>query len=464
MNDCILLVMGATGDLAKRKLIPAIYKLIKDKKLGNFALIGAASSDVTPGKVLDGAREFIDDLDLKVWQQLVDRTYYQQLDFNDSNGYQKVKELVEHCEKKHGLSGNRLVYMAVAADFFCTITHNIGQAGIIVREKEGMSAWHRVVYEKPFGMDMASAKSINVCIAKFLNESQVFRIDHYLTKELVSNIALVRFTNIFFEPLWNARYVDSVQIRIDESIGLEGRGRYYDKFGVLKDVVQNHALQLLALIAMEGPEELTGEYIRDKKEQVLQKVRCDTGVLGQYEGYHHEPDVAPDSKTPTYALARFFVDTERWKGVPFYIESGKRLEAKETVIVIKFRDIVCPLVEERECPSNCLVIRVAPEASFSLDLNVKPIGLQPGVVPVKMTFSPKKEFGPKTPEAYEILLEAVFSGDQAISVRFDEIEESWRVIACIEDLHLPVYPYEQGSAGPKQALEFLKQNRVRWVA
>lgn len=462
MNDCIVLVFGATGDLAKRKLIPAIYKLLQDKKLQNFALIGAASSDVTSQDMLEAARKYVDDFDQSLWQQLADRTYYQQIDFNESAGYPKVKALVELSEKKHGLSGNRLVYLATPSDFFCSITHNIGQARIVVKEHKNAPQWHRVVYEKPFGKSMQSAKEINACIDQFLDESQVYRIDHYLTKELVSNIALVRFTNIIFEPLWNERYIDSVQIRINESLGLEGRGRYYDVYGVLKDVVQNHALQLLALIAMESPFELTGKYIRDRKEEVLQKVRCDTGILGQFKGYHDEQDVAPDSKTPTYALVRMFVDTNRWKGVPFYIESGKLLEKKETIITIKFKDIVCPLIAGKECPSNCLVIRVEPEASFSLDLNVKPRGLTPGVVPVKMKFSHIDEFGSKTPEAYEILLESIFNGDQAISVRFDEIEQSWRIIECLEALNLPVYEYAQGSNGPKEALAFLKQNQVRW--
>lgn len=456
-------MLGATGDLAKRKLIPAIYKLLEDKKLSNFVLVGAASSDVTPAKMLDAAREFIDNFDQKLWQQLMDHTYYQSLDFNEPSGYAKLKQLVELSEKKHGLSGNRLVYLATPADFFCTITHSLGNAKIIVKDAPDAKVWHRVVYEKPFGKSMQSAQEINACIAKYLNERQVFRIDHYLTKELVSNIALVRFTNIIFEPLWNAKYVDSVQIRLCESLGLEGRGRYYDSYGVLKDVVQNHILQLLALIAMESPFELTGEYIRDKKEEVLQKVRCDTGVLGQYAGYKTENEVAPNSKTATFALLRMFVDTNRWKGVPFYIESGKRLQEKITIITIKFKDIVCPLIAGKECPSNCLVIRVEPEASFALDLNVKPRGRAPGVVPVKMKFSHIEEFGSKTPEAYEILLESIFNGDQAISVRFDEIEQSWRIIECVEALNLPVYEYEQGSTGPKEALAFLKQNNVRWL-
>lgn len=463
MNNCTLLVFGATGDLAKRKLIPAIYKLIEDKKLINFALVGAAFSPVTAHEMLEQAKEFIENFNQDIWQQLMDRSYYQHLDFNDAHGYANLKVLVERTERLHELSGSRLVYLATAADYFCPITHHLSVSGIIQRDQEESSAvWHRVVYEKPFGINKQSALQINDCIARNLNEFQAFRIDHYLTKELVSNIALVRFTNIIFEPLWNAHHVECVQIRINEAIGLEGRGQYYDKYGVIKDVVQNHALQLLALIAMERPTELSGEYIRDQKEAVLERVQCDEGVLGQYEGYRLEKNVSDDSQTPTYALLRMFVNTKRWKGVPFYIETGKRLEKKETVITIKFKDIVCPLVKGSECPSNSLVIHVEPEASFALNLNVKPRDFANGVTPVKMKFSHSEEFGSKTPLAYEILLESILAGDQAISVRFDEIEQSWRIIESIETLHLPVHEYAQGSTGPKQAIEFLKQHHVRW--
>ncbi len=462
MNECTILVLGATGDLAKRKLIPAIYKLLEDKKLTKFALVGAAFSDGNRDDMLDGAKEFMPEINEQIWQQLHQSSYYQQLDFGNAADYKKLKTLIEQCEQQHGLQGNRLVYLASAAHFFCPITRNLGQTGIILRNKKDEQPWHRIVYEKPFGVDLHSAQEINKCIATYLNESQVYRIDHYLTKELVSNISLIRFTNIIFEPLWNNKYIDNVQIRINESIGLEGRGRYYDKYGVLKDVVQNHALQLLALIGMEAPSDLAGEHIRDQKTKVLQKTSCDAGIFGQYTGYHREQDVDPDSQTPTYGLLRMAVDTPRWKGVPFYIETGKRLKRKDTVISIQFKDIMCPLVEGRDCPSNSLIMHIAPEPSFGLELNVKPVGLAPGVVPVIMDFSHAKTFGPKTPEAYETLLESVLAGDQAISVRFDEIEQSWRVVEQIEEMNLPLYKYAQGSAGPKEAEQFLQKYNVRW--
>lgn len=462
MNECTIILLGATGDLAKRKLIPAIYKLIENNKLTKFALVGAAFSEVSRDEMLDAAKPFIPEINGTVWQRLRDRSYYQQLNFGNAQDYQKLKVLVEQAEEQHGLPGNRLCYLAAAAHFFCSITKQLGTRGILVRDQEGSAIWHRIVYEKPFGTDLQSAKAINKCIEHCVNESQVFRIDHYLTKELVSNIALVRFTNIIFEPLWNNKYIDNVQIRIDELIGLEGRGRYYDQYGVLKDVVQNHALQLLALIAMESPSQLSGDAIRDKKAELLKHVSCDAGLTGQYTGYHHEQDVAKDSQTPTYALLRMLVDTPRWKGVPFYVETGKRLERKETVISIQFKDIMCPLVEGRECPSNALIMHIAPEASFGLELNVKPVGLQRGVVPVKMDFSHAKRFGPKTPEAYETLLESVMVGDQTISVRFDEIEQAWRILVAIEKMGLPLYRYEQGSDGPTEAQKFLQNYNVRW--
>lgn len=462
MNECTIIILGATGDLAKRKLIPAIYKLIEDNKLTKFAVVGAALSDATRDDMLAAAQEFIPELNQEIWQRLRECSYYQSLNFDNADDYQKLKVLVEDVERQHGLPGNRLVYLAAAAHFFCAITRQLGDSGIVVRDQKDDPVWHRIVYEKPFGTDLASAQAINKCIDHCVNESQVFRIDHYLTKELVSNIALVRFTNIIFEPLWNSNYIDNVQIRIDESIGLEGRGRYYDHYGVLKDVVQNHALQLLALIAMESPSELSGDAIRDKKAELLKHVSCSAGLLGQYAGYQNEQDIPKDSQTPTYALLKMAVATKRWQGVPFYIQTGKRLERKETVIAIQFKDVVCPLINGKECPSNALIMHIAPEASFDLELNVKPVGLQPGVVPVKMDFSHAKTFGPKTPEAYEILLESVMAGDQTISVRFDEIEQAWRIIEAIEKMNLPMYPYEQGSAGPAEAQEFLEKQNVRW--
>lgn len=459
MNECTFIIIGATGDLSKRMLLPAIYKLITDGKLKNFAIVGAALSVSSVHDMLDQAKRFVKDVDEDVWDRLVERSFYQQLDVTSYEGFQALKQRIESVEQKFNLSGNRLVYCATAAHVFCSITQNIGRSGILRRTTS--MPWNRIVYEKPFGDDEISAHHINQCIAQYFNEDQIFRIDHYLTKELVANIALLRFTNIIFEPLWNKTYIDHVEIALSETLGLEGRGRYYDHYGVLKDVVQNHALQLLALIAMESPQQLTGDYIRERKAEILKRVVFDDGILAQFENYHQEKDVAPSSLTPTFALLRLFVETPRWQGVPFYIKGGKQLDKKMTTITIKFKEVYCPLEEGQDCPCNYLVMQIAPHPSFSLELNIRPLGLAQHLEQVNMDFSYQNFFGPRTSAAYEILLEQIMQGEQAVSVRFDEIEYAWKIIEHIEKKKLPIYTYKQKSTGPDEVESFLKKYRTR---
>lgn len=452
MNDCTFIILGATGDLAKRKLIPALYHLIKDKKIDKFLVVGAALEQVTADEFLERGRSFIQSLDEEIWQQLKHVTYYYQLDFHDATGFNKLTHFVESLEKEYKRSSNRLVYLAVPSVFFCEITRKLGTSGLVKKSNDqGLvnDVWHRIVYEKPFGISLQSAQEINTCITEYFNEKQIYRIDHYLTKELVGSILLVRFTNMIFEPLWNSKYIQKIEIELSETLGIESRGRYYDHYGVLKDMVQNHILQLLALIAMELPEELIEKYIRNQKAALLQKVRCIQGILGQYEGYTSEKDVPKHSTTPTFAQLVFNVDTPRWKGVPFYIKTGKALEKKDTSIHITFKEVACKLRDRCIYSSNVLTIQIAPDASFSLQLNTKKPGALYEVTPVNLFFSHNYVFGTGTPEAYEVLLEQVINGEQAVSVRFDEIEYSWEIIEQIEKMHLPLYRYKQGSSGPQ---------------
>lgn len=459
MNECIFIIVGMTGDLSKRMLLPAIYKLIADRQIDNFAVVGAALSESCAAEILNQARAFLQDIDQVYWNKLIERTVYQQLDITQEIGFQNLKKIIELTEKKFNLNGNRLVYCATASQFFCDITQYMGISGILRRTQQ--KPWHRIVYEKPFGHDLASAREINECILRYFDEEQIFRIDHYLTKELVANIALLRFTNIIFEPLWNSNYIDEVHITLSETLGLEGRGRFYDKYGVLKDVIQNHAFQLLALTAMEPPQQLTGNYIRERKSEILKKIVPDDGILGQFENYRKEKDVASDSQTPTFALLRLFVETSRWKGVPFYIKAGKQLDEKLTSITIKFKESYCPLEEGQNCPCNYLIMQIAPRPSFSLELNIKPLGITEQVKQVTMDFLYQDYFGLRTPAAYEILLEHVMQGEQAISVRSDEIEYSWNIIEQIENMKLPLYTYKQQSTGPKEMENFLKKYHTR---
>ena len=463
MNNSTIIIFGMSGDLARRQILPALYHLLRDQKLKNFVIIGAAIDDTTAEEILTDTRQFVDNVDEDVWQELVKRTYYQKLNFLYKEDYVALCERVEQLEKEYNLSGNRLFYLAAAAHHFCPITHHSAQSGLAQKLAEDASTWHRIVYEKPFGHDLASAHEVNACIAKWLNEDQIYRIDHFLTKEIVSNISLIRFTNSVFEPLWNNRYIDHVQIVLGEQVCMEGRGAYYDAYGALRDVVQNHMLELLALIAMEPPEKLTGDFIRKERAKVLEHVAVVDGMLGQYHGYTKEKDVKPDSKTDTFAVLYLTVDNHRWSGVPFYLKTGKCLDKKETVIHIKFKQVDCLLVRNCPTPSNWLTIKVTPDATFSLQLNAKKPDVSDEIVSVAMEFCHSCVFGPRTSaEAYETLLEEVMRGEQSVSVRFDEIESAWRIIDTVRAKDYPLYTYEVGTSGPKEIERFEKKHGMRW--
>lgn len=463
MNNCTIVIFGATGDLTKRKLIPALYRLMIAQKLSDFVVVGAAIDEVTVAEIMDSAQEFVPQRDELVWQRLQERFYYQRLNFGVRDDYSVLSARVQELEKQYHLFGNRIIYLACAASFFCVITDNVAAAGIAQRTLASARPWQRIVYEKPFGHDLASAHYINKSIARVFDEQQIYRIDHYLTKELVSNITLMRFTNCFFEPLWNNTYIDSVQIILSEKMGIDGRGGYYDAYGALRDVVQNHVLELLALIGMEAPYKLTGDFVRANRAKVLEKVQFVDGFLGQYDGYREHEGVSPFSETETFAMMQLLVDTPRWQGVPFYVKAGKKLARKETVIHIKFKQVDCLLL--RGCPiaSNWLTMKIVPDATFSLSLNAKKPGRADELTPVTMDFCHSCIFGERAPEeAYEILLEEVMRGEQAASVRFDEIEYAWRVIDEIRAKNVPMYRYSQGSMGPEEIKDFEKKHGMEW--
>lgn len=462
MNEATIVIFGITGDLAKRKLLPALYRLIAQKHIKKCIIIGTAFEDIAIDEALSRAKPFIKDLDPKIWDEMSSSCYYQQLNFQKPEDYVALHARIMKLEKQHKLSGNRLIYFAAAAHFFCDLTKNVSLSGIAQRTADKDRPWHRVVYEKPFGHDLASAHQINTCISENLNESQIYRIDHYLTKELVSNIALVRFTNCIFEPLWNNRFIDQVQIILSEEIGIEGRGPYYDVYGALCDVVQNHMLELMALVGMESPEMLTGDYIRSARARVLERVRVVDGILGQYEGYTREPGVKPNSNTDTFAALYLTIDNHRWTGVPFYLRTGKHLQKKETVIHIKFKQVDCLLTHNCPSDSNWLTIQISPDATFALSVNIKKPETNNELVQVGMEFCHSCIFGSLTPEAYEVVLQEVMRGEQSIAVRFDEIESAWRLIDTVKKMNLPVYEYEKGSEGPKELEDFSKKHGVRW--
>lgn len=463
LHECMIVILGGTGDLSKRKLIPAIYKLVADRRLCKFAIVCVSNDDTTIQATLERALPFIPDVDATVWQQIQDHTLYYRLDFHDQMAYQALGAYLQQQEENYSLVGNRMFYLATMPEHFGAITQNLARYDIVRSHAEQIvgAGWSRVVYEKPFGTDLFSAQHINASIAQVFNESQVFRIDHWLGKELVGNIALVRFTNRIFEPIWNKENIDSVQIIMNETIGVEGRGRYYDTYGVLKDMVQNHMMQLLALIAMEAPQKLVSHDIRDAKAEVLKKIKVQSVLLGQYKGYLQEKDIKSNSTTPTFAALKITVDNERWSGVPFYLKTGKYLNTRMATIHIRFKKVECLL---ESCPSepNALTINIHPQEGFYLELNAKVPGVSNKVTPVTMNFSHAALFGPNTPEAYELLLSDVIRNDHSIFVRNDEIERSWSVIEQINQLNPPLYQYEKWSSGPVELTNLDPERVIPW--
>lgn len=461
MNECTFVILGATGDLTKRKLIPALYRLIKHKKITKCALIGVALDETTGEDMLAAARKFIPKIDERVWKRLQRSSYYYSFNFYNEQNYDELKKSLSAIEKKHKLSGKRIFYLATMPQHFATITKNLARCGIVKREKTSSARWSRIIYEKPFGGDLMSARAINRNIRSVFDESQIYRIDHYLGKELVGNIALIRFTNRVFEPLWNNKHIDSVQIILSETIGIEGRSAFYNSTGALKDMVQSHMLQIMALVGMEAPEKLSGSFIRDAKAAVLKKIDVESAVFGQYEGYLQERGVDAASKTDTFVALKLSINNRRWEGVPFYLKTGKYLDKKEASIHIRFKMVDCLLNEKCPMDANYLTLRIFPDEGFYLELNAKVPG-QSDITPVKMDFCHSCLFGFNSAAAYENLLLDVLRGDQSVFLRSDEIELSWKVIEKVEALKRTLYPYKKGSAGPKEIEKLDKLKPIRW--
>jgi len=464
-HNCTVIILGASGDLSKRKLFPALYSLFQRDKIDKMLIVGAALDAIDSTVLVRESRSFVaGEIDEHAWNQLEKSTFYQQLNFTQEADFAHLDSYVAQLEKEHAMSGNRLVYCAAAAHFFCALTKNIAGSGLAKKVSRQEPYWHRIIYEKPFGHNLQSAHEINECIAATFYEHQIYRIDHYLTKELVSNIALIRFTNAVFEPIWDNRYIDNIQIIINEKIGVEGRGAFYDDYGALRDVVQNHMLELLALIGMEAPEKIVGNAIRDQRARMLKKVHFSDGLLGQYRGYHDEGQVAHDSKTETFAALMLRIDNPRWAGVPFYIKTGKMLDDSQTVVYVTFKQTNCQLTQNCSTEPNIVTIQISPQELFTLTLNARKPGTQQELIAMPMEYCHSCRFGAQIPPAYTVLLEEVMRGEQSVSVRFDEIEYAWRLIDTIREKQLPVYEYEQGSDGPKELKQFEQKHGMRWLS
>lgn len=461
-DECTFVIFGATGDLTKRKLIPAIYKLIEDNRLCTFALVGVAIDESNVDKIFERARPFIPNYKPDIAKKLLSAFRYYKMDFRDKDAYQGLHETLSSIENSNNLAGNRIFYFATMPEHFTIITQNLVENDIVKNHnnhtKPSSKPWSRVVYEKPFGNDLASSKKINEYLARVFDESQVFRIDHYLGKELVGNIALARFTNRIFEPLWNKQHIEAVYITLSETIGIEKRGAFYDACGAIKDMVQSHMLQLLALVTMETPNKLSAEHIRNAKAAVLKDISVNQIIKGQYEGYHQEPFVKPNSITETFAALKLNINNDRWRNVPFYLKTGKFLHEKASRIYIKFKHAEC-LLDICPSQSNAIIIKIHPEEGFYLQINTKiPDGAQE-VIPITMELPHSRVLRPNSPEAYEVLLADIIKGDQSAFIRADEVESSWNIVDMASTITpATLYSYKRGSSGPEE-LNLLNNNQ-----
>jgi glucose-6-phosphate 1-dehydrogenase len=487
---CIMVIFGAAGDLTKRKLIPALYNLKKSKLLSdNFAVIGVARAEINDQefrrRLSDAMREFAtNEVEPEVWKWLEDRLYYLSGDFNDDQTYSRLRELLTKIDKERNAQGNYFFYLATAPDYFATVVQRLGSAGLA---REESNRWRRAVIEKPFGSDVDSARQLNQDLRQVLNESQIYRIDHYLGKETVQNIMVFRFGNAIFEPTWNRGYIDSVQITAAEKVGVEQRGGYYEKAGALRDMVPNHLLQLVTLTAMEPPISFDPNAVRDEQTKILHAIQCPPpeearrrAVRGQYDAgeiggqpvpaYRSEPNVAPDSNVETFVALKLLIDTWRWADVPFYLRTGKRLAARDTEIAIKFKR--APFILFRKTPvdrlsSNRLVLHIQPDEGISVRFGAKVPGPTLSIGAVDMDFDYEDYFGDTPSTGYERLLHDCMMGDATLFQREDQVEAAWSVVAPVqtawESEPPPAFPnYKASTWGPKEADELLAHDDRQW--
>jgi glucose-6-phosphate 1-dehydrogenase len=489
-KPCILVIFGASGDLTHRKLVPALYNLSREGLLpAHFACVGFARREKSNDQFRKEMEEAVDTysrvkpVDQDIWQSFSEQLFYHRSEFDNDEGYKSLKTLLDDLEKKFETGGNLIFYLSVPPSYFPMIVEKLNRNGLI-HPKEG-SKFSRVIIEKPFGIDLESAIDLQKQLTKNLHESQIYRIDHYLGKETVQNLLVFRFTNPLFETLWNNHYIDNVQITVSEDMGIGTRGKFFEEAGILRDIVQNHMMQLLSLVAMDPPINLQADSIRGEKVKVVEACRpfplyeLDKFIVrGQYgpgyingeavKGYREEENVDPKSNVETYLAAKIFIDNWRWAGVPFFLRAGKRLPKRVTEIAIIFKRPPEVLFQSpsNRLESNILVIRIQPDEGISLKMNCKVPGLNTLIQPVKMDFRYNSYFGSTPPEAYERLILDCMAGDTTLFARDDEVISSWRLFSPVLEAWKheanPTFPnYPSGTWGPKSA-DDLTGDEISW--
>ena len=488
-HPTIFIIFGATGDLTWRKLAPALYNLFLSNSMPKyFAIIGTARSKLTDKnfreKMLDGINRFSRNgkVDNNIWNDFSKCLSYQSADVQDDEDYKALSIKIREYEEEWKLKVNVVFYLAVSPHFFPIIAKKISENKLATNVSRS-----RIVIEKPFGHDLESSQSLNTLLSKLFQEGQIYRIDHYLGKETVQNIMAFRFANSILEPIWNRNYIEHVQISVTEQLGVENRGSYYEGAGALRDMIQNHLLQLLCLVAMETPINFNADEVRNRKVDVLHAMRKfehdeirKMAVRGQYakgwingeevNAYRKEPDVADQSNTETFAAVKFFIDNWRWQGVPFYVRTGKRMHQTTSTIMIQFKDVphcVFPIEASDNWQQNRLVISIQPEMSIRLQLQVKRPGLDMILNTVDMLFNYKGTYSKGEPEAYETLLTDIMLGDQTLFMRGDQVEAAWELLMPIlnawttkESIRFP--DYHAGSWGPELAEALIAQDGFHW--
>ncbi len=491
IDPCILVIFGATGDLTGRKLAPAIYNLGHEGLLpANFSLVGFARREKTDEQFRSELKKEISTysrtkpIDEPFWNHFQEQIFYHRSEFDEDAGYKKLAETLKQIDARMATRGNRIFYLSVQPKYFALIIAKLKQHGLIV-EAQNQKQWSRVIIEKPFGKDLESAEVLQTEISKHLDESQTYRIDHYLGKETVQNLLVFRFANSIFESLWNYKHIDHVQITVAEDIGIGTRGHFFEEEGLLRDILQNHMMQLLSLVAMEPPVNLSAGAIQDEKVKVLQSIRPfseidlnQSIIRGQYgpgfinglsvPGYREEKDVSPTSSVETFLALRLFIDNWRWAGVPFYLRGGKRLPKRATEIAITFKDAPGVLFQQRDKhnPPNVLAMRIQPNEGIAMRINCKVPGPSSPIQPVKMDFRYGSYFGQVPPEAYERLIWECILGDSTLFARSDEVASSWQILTPILKHWAKTkasFPnYAAGSWGPSAADELLAKDGRSW--